>query len=222
MKIVSKLGLSITLGLLAAACSSSNNTPASTGTSTGSSSGSGSGSASGAGTGTSSGGTGASGTSSGSSGAGSGTSSGAGTGTASGTASGATSGTTTEAGSPEASTTEEASTTVEAGSDAASVATLTAECTGATPHHGGGVAFSAQDFCTIFISTCVPGYLIASESALGVQSTCETTYAALIASDQVCRTDHVCNATGAGQQTTHCPHAQGWSTATTQAGGPCN
>jgi hypothetical protein len=220
MNVLSRLSLGITVGLLAAACSS--NSPASSGSGSNAATGTSSGSGTGASAGTSGATAGTSGTTSGAAGSASGTGSGASSGSVA-TEAGTSEASAAEASSPEASTTEEASTPeAGGGSDAASVATLTAECTGATPNHGGGVAFSAQDFCTIFISTCVPGYLIASESALGVQSTCETTYAALIASDQVCRTDHVCNATVAGAQTVHCPHAQGWDSATVQAGGPCN
>jgi hypothetical protein len=54
-----------------------------------------------------------------------------------------------------------------------------------------------------------------------VQATCETTYAGWTAGQQSCRTDHLCNANEAGSAMAHCPHAQGWSSQTVQAGGPC-
>ncbi len=228
MKILNKLGLSVAVGLLAAACSS-NNSPSSSGSTTGSTSGSGTGSTSGAGTGATSGGT--SGSASGAStGATSGTSSGAGTGSTSGSTSGATSGTTPEGGTPEASTeastTEEAGPTTEAGAETGAalptVASVQALCTeAASPYQGGSAEFTPQQFCVLFESVCsaeiVPGVYGTTESG------CETAFANVpnTATAGMCRTEHLCNANQAGNAATHCPHTQGWGTLTTQAGSPC-
>jgi hypothetical protein len=222
MKILSKLGLSVAVGLLAAACSS-NNSPSSSGSTTGSTSGSGTGSTSGAGTGA------ASGAASGAAtGAASGTSAEAGTGAASGSASGATSGTTSaEASTTEASTTEEAS--VEAATTApdaaASATSLTAACNAAgSVYHTSatGTAFTPTDFCTLFISICSTK-IVAANAAFGAQATCETAWENLTGAQQSCRTDHLCNAAASvASEDPHCYHAQGWNSATVQTGGPCN
>jgi hypothetical protein len=228
MKVLSSLGFGITVGLLATACSSSTPTPASTGSTSGTSSGSGTGSTSGAGTGT------ASGTASGTT---SGTASGAGTGSASGSTSGATSGSTTEAGTPEAGTPEasteagtpEASTEagpVEASttSDAATATSLNAACNAAgSPYHTSmtGMAFTPEDFCTVFLADCTTEIIASETTALGTQSACEATYAGWTTAQKECRTDHLCNAAASATAAmTHCYHAYGWSDATT-VGGPC-
>jgi hypothetical protein len=220
MNSMSKLGLSVAVGLLAAACSSSS--PGSSSGTSGTTSGSGSGSASGAGTGTSAGASGGgSGTASGSSGAGTGA-------TTSGTASGATSGAmSTEAG-PEGSTTEEeGGTTEEAGGEAAAalptVASVQALCTpqASSPYQAGTTAFTPSQFCVLFESIC-SGEIIAAAGYTSTESTCESVYGGVPASAAQCRTEHLCNANQmVSNEATHCPHTQGWGSLTTQAGSPC-
>lgn len=231
MKILSKLGMSVAVSLLAAACSS-NNSPASTGSTTGSTSGAGTGSTSGAGTGSASGagtGTSTGATTGTTSGATTGTTSGVSSGVSTGSTSGATSGT-IEAGSPEASTeastTEEASVEAAAPDAAASAASLVTTCNANPPsvYHTSatGTAFAPEDFCTLFISICSTK-ILAANTAFGVQSTCETAYENLTGAQQSCRTDHLCNAAaGTTSEDPHCYHAQGWNSATMQTGGPCN
>jgi hypothetical protein len=87
-------------------------------------------------------------------------------------------------------------------------------------YHAGVNSYSAGDFCTLFLDTC-SNYLITAANQ-GTQAACAATYGGLPSSAKICRSIHLCNATGAGMQTPHCYHAQGWDSATTQPGGPCN
>jgi hypothetical protein len=101
------------------------------------------------------------------------------------------------------------------GGGAPDPATVKAMCKAA-----GTPTFSAADFCALFEATC-SAYIIPTATLTNSQATCETAYAALGAMPRMCRSQHVCNAAVAGPLATHCPHAQGWMTATKKAGGPC-
>jgi hypothetical protein len=105
---------------------------------------------------------------------------------------------------------------------AASAATLAAECFAAgSPYHSGNESFAPEDFCTLFAAICLPEYFISSEMALASPATCAATFASLSIDAQDCRTDHLCNAAEPGSENPHCYHAQGWASATTMPGGPC-
>ena len=220
MKIVQALGFGFAFTVLSTGAGfgcSGDSTPASTGSSTGTSAGSG---------------VSTSGTSSGTANSGS---------TASGTAvSGtfATSGTMPTSGTMDTSGTMAASGTMMmsgsmAGSGAAdagggappTVAEVKALCTEKnSPYHTATVAtmaFTPAQFCTLFEGTCA-AHIIKTADLTADEATCETAYGALAMTPLLCRTEHVCNAAmGGANVATHCPHAQGWKTATVQAGGPC-
>jgi hypothetical protein len=50
---------------------------------------------------------------------------------------------------------------------------------------------------------------VVTNQALTMQSTCEAAYNAWTSGQKICRSYHLCNATGTGMATMHCPHAQG-------------
>jgi hypothetical protein len=104
------------------------------------------------------------------------------------------------------------------------VASVQALCTAAGSAYQAGTAeFTPPQFCVLFEGICsgeiIAGVYGSSESA------CETAYAAVPNTSAAgwCRTEHLCNANQNNQVAVmpHCYHAQGWGSATSTAGSPC-
>jgi hypothetical protein len=222
MKIVQALGFGFAFAVLSTGAGfgcSGDSTPASTGSSTGTGTpGPGSGSMSG----TAASGSTASGTTVSGSFATSGTMPTSGTVDTSGTmaASGTmdTSGTMAASGTMMMSGSMAGSGTADAGGGAPpTVAEVKAMCV----KNAGTPTFTPAQFCVLFEGTCA-AHIIKTADLGNMEAGCETAYGALAATAQACRSQHVCNASGGGALlATHCPHAQGWKTATVQPGGPC-